>query len=75
MIWKVETAAGAAPPLSLLTPLDSSSHHLYWRAPSNCNYVEFAIVLGTLSDVSGVTLLVSPCGYTETDAPSVSATF
>lgn len=72
MLWKVETGTGAAPPLSLLAPLDSGPHHSYWRAPSSCNSVEFAIVLGTLSDVSGVTLLVSPCGYSEADSPTVS---
>ena len=73
MMWKVEIAAGAAPPLSLLAPLDPDSQHSYWRAPSNCNSVEFPIVLGSLSDVSGVMLLVSPCGYSEADAPTVSA--
>ncbi|XP_057546802.1 probable phosphoinositide phosphatase SAC9 isoform X2 [Amaranthus tricolor] len=71
LLYAVEIAAGAAPPLSLLAPLDPDSQHSYWRAPSNCNSVEFPIVLGSLSDVSGVMLLVSPCGYSEADAPTV----
>ncbi|XP_074320101.1 putative phosphoinositide phosphatase SAC9 [Silene latifolia] len=70
-LYSVETAAGAAPPLSLLAPLGSGPQHSYWRAPSNCNCVEFAIVLGNISDVSGVTLVVSPCGYSEADTPMV----
>ncbi|KAL9240699.1 hypothetical protein vseg_014887 [Gypsophila vaccaria] len=70
-LYTVETAAGAAPPLSLLAPLDSGPQHSYWRAPSNCYSVEFALVLGNISDVSGVTLVVSPCGYTEADIPTV----
>jgi len=75
LLWKVETAAGAAPPLSLLSPLDSGPQYCYWRAPANCACVEFPIVLGDLSDVSGVTLVVSPCGYSEGDAPTVSVSF
>ena len=75
MLWKVETAAGAAPPLSLLAPLGSGAQHCYWRAPANCTSVEFPIVLGDLSDVSGVMLVVSPCGYSEGDAPMVSILF
>lgn len=71
LLYSVETAVGAAPPLSLFSPLDSMPQHSYWRAPSNCNCVEFSIVLGTLSDVSGVTLVISPCGYSEADAPTV----
>lgn len=70
-LQSVETAAGAAPPLSLLAPLGSGAQHCYWRAPANCTSVEFPIVLGDLSDVSGVTLVVSPCGYSEGDAPTV----
>lgn len=70
-LHSVETAVGAAPPLSLLGPLDLGSQYSYWRAPSSCSCIEFAIVLGYLSDVSGVTLVVSPCGYSEADAPSV----
>lgn len=70
-LHSVETAAGAAPPLSLLSPLGSGAQHCYWRAPANCTSVEFPIVLGDLSDVSGVTLVISPCGYSEGDAPMV----
>ncbi|KNA08907.1 hypothetical protein SOVF_158480, partial [Spinacia oleracea] len=71
LLYSVETAVGAAPPLSLFAPLDSGPQHSYWRAPSSCNCIEFSIVLGTLSDVSGVTLVISPCGYSEADAPIV----
>ncbi|XP_022722014.1 probable phosphoinositide phosphatase SAC9 isoform X1 [Durio zibethinus] len=70
-LHSVETATGSAPFLSLLTPLDYGSQHSYWKAPPNTTSAEFVIVLGTLSDVSGVILLVSPCGYSEADAPTV----
>ncbi|KAL9254486.1 putative phosphoinositide phosphatase SAC9 [Drosera capensis] len=69
-LHSVETAAGAAHPLSLLAPLDSGPQHSYWRAPSSCDAVEFAIVLSNLSDVSGV-ILVSPSSYSDVDAPTV----
>ncbi|KAH9782886.1 putative phosphoinositide phosphatase SAC9 [Citrus sinensis] len=59
----VETAKDSAPILSLLAPLNSGSRHSYWRAPPSTTSVEFVIVLGSVSDVSGVILLVSPCGY------------
>lgn len=62
----------SAPFLSLLAPINSGSQHSYWKASSSTTSVEFIIVLGTLSDVSGVILLVSPCGYSDTDAPIVS---
>lgn len=70
-LHSVETAADSAPFLSLLAPLNSGSQHSYWKAPSNTTSVEFVVVLGTLSDVSGVILLVSPCGYSAADAPTV----
>ncbi|MBA0651574.1 hypothetical protein Goklo_018888, partial [Gossypium klotzschianum] len=70
-LHSVETATDSAPLLSLLTPLYSGSPHSYWKAPPNTTSVEFVTVLGTLSDVSGVVLLVSPCGYSEADAPLV----
>ncbi|KAJ0092940.1 hypothetical protein Patl1_26812 [Pistacia atlantica] len=70
-LHSVETATDSAPFLSLLAPLSSRSRHSYWRAPPNTTSVEFVIVLGTLSDVSGVILLVSPCGYSIADTPSV----
>lgn len=65
-------AVGSAPFLSLLAPLDSGSAHSYWRAPPSASSVDFVIVLSNLSDVSGVILLVSPCGYSMSDAPIVS---
>ncbi|XP_057491304.1 probable phosphoinositide phosphatase SAC9 [Actinidia eriantha] len=70
-LYAVETAAGSAPLLSLLAPLDCGLQHSYWKAPRNTSSVEFVIVLGDLSDVSGVVLLVSPCGYSMSDAPTV----
>ncbi|KAJ8774787.1 hypothetical protein K2173_017233 [Erythroxylum novogranatense] len=70
-LHSVETATDSAPFLSLLAPLDSGSQHSYWKAPPNTASVEFAVVLGTLSDVSGVILLVSPCGYSMADTPTV----
>ncbi|XP_011037364.1 PREDICTED: probable phosphoinositide phosphatase SAC9 isoform X2 [Populus euphratica] len=70
-LHSVETAKDSAPFLSLLSPLSSGSRQSYWKAPPTVNSVDFVIVLGTLSDVSGVILLVSPCGYSVTDAPTV----
>ncbi|TQD80193.1 hypothetical protein C1H46_034247 [Malus baccata] len=70
-LHSVETGADSAPFLSLLAPLESGSRHSYWKAPPSTTSVEFIIVLGTLSDVSGVVLLISPCGYSEADAPTV----
>ncbi|XP_047334553.1 probable phosphoinositide phosphatase SAC9 isoform X2 [Impatiens glandulifera] len=71
-LHSVVTATGSAPYLSLLTPpLDSGLDTLYWKAPSSVSSVEFTIVLGNISDVSGVVLLVSPCGYSMSDAPSI----
>jgi len=59
----------------LLTPLNLASSNAYWKAPPSADSVEAAIVLNTLSDVSSVILLVSPCGYSDADAPTVSLTF
>ncbi|XP_043716293.1 probable phosphoinositide phosphatase SAC9 [Telopea speciosissima] len=70
-LHSVETAIGSAPSLSLLAPTDSGSQHSYWRARPSTSSIEFAIVLGSLSDVSGVILLVSPCGYSVVDCPTV----
>ncbi|XP_057802025.1 probable phosphoinositide phosphatase SAC9 isoform X2 [Salvia miltiorrhiza] len=67
----VETAAGSAPLLSLVTPVYSGSQESYWRAPPSVSSVEFVIVLNDISDVHGVVLLVSPCGYSMSDAPTV----
>ncbi|XP_024984355.1 probable phosphoinositide phosphatase SAC9 [Cynara cardunculus var. scolymus] len=70
-LHSVESASGSAPPLSLLAPLDTGSRQSYWKAPPCISSVEFIIVLGNLSDVSGVVLLVSPCGYSMSDSPTV----
>lgn len=71
--YQVETAIDSAPSLSLLAPLDFGSQ--YWKAPPSASSVEFGIVLGDLSDVNGVLLIVSPCGYSLFDAPIVSPHF
>ncbi|KDP35146.1 hypothetical protein JCGZ_10680 [Jatropha curcas] len=70
-LHSVETAPDSAPFFSLLAPLSSGPWNSYWKAPPATNSVEFVIVLGTLSDVSGVILLVSPCGYSAADTPTV----
>ncbi|KAK6914467.1 SAC domain [Dillenia turbinata] len=67
----VETARDSAPFLSLLAPLGAGPGHLYWKALPTTSSIEFVIVLGGLSDVSGVILLVSPCGYSAADTPVV----
>ncbi|EPS69230.1 hypothetical protein M569_05534, partial [Genlisea aurea] len=67
----VDTAAGSAPAFSLLTPLRCGSPESFWRAPSGVSSLEIAIVLGDISDVSGVVLVVSSCGYSFSDAPTV----
>ncbi|KAL8232512.1 hypothetical protein R6Q57_002290 [Mikania cordata] len=72
ILHSVDSAPGSAPVLSLLAPLDTVSHEsLYWKAPPRTSCVEFAIVLGSLSDVSSVVLVLSPCGYSTSDAPTV----
>ncbi|XP_020520412.1 probable phosphoinositide phosphatase SAC9 isoform X2 [Amborella trichopoda] len=71
LLYSVETAVGSAPPLSLLAPLDMASEKSYWRAPPSTSNIEVSIILGDLSDVSGVVLLVSPCGYSASDIPMV----
>ncbi|KAK7252087.1 hypothetical protein RIF29_35801 [Crotalaria pallida] len=67
----VETAANCAPFLSLLAPFNSGSRLSYWKAPPSNTSVEFGIVLDNISDVNGVILIVSPCGYSMADAPIV----
>ncbi|XP_078444731.1 putative phosphoinositide phosphatase SAC9 isoform X2 [Wolffia australiana] len=59
----VETDVDSEPLLSLLCPIQLGSCHSYWRAPRGCSHVEFPIILEDISDVSGVLLLVSSCGY------------
>lgn len=71
VVVQVETATDSAPLLSLLAPLDSGSQHSYWKAPPTSTCAEFVVVLSTLSDVTGVVLVISPCGYSEADAPTV----
>lgn len=70
-VQQVETAIDSAPLLSLLGPLYSGSNESYWKAPPSVSSSEFVIVLSSHSDVSGVVLLVSPCGYSMSDAPTV----
>ncbi|KAF9593505.1 hypothetical protein IFM89_023998 [Coptis chinensis] len=71
LLHSVDTAVGSAPPMSLLAPLYCGPQDSYWRAPPSISCVEFSVVLGSLSDVSGVVLLVSPCGYSTADSPTV----
>lgn len=68
----METGTDSAPFLSLLTPLNLASSSSYWKAPPSSSSVEAVIILSTLSDVNSVILLVSPCGYSDADAPTVS---
>ncbi|KAK8964395.1 putative phosphoinositide phosphatase SAC9 [Platanthera guangdongensis] len=70
-LYTVETAVGSPPSLSLLAPLSVGEHFSYWRAPPSSSAVEFSVVLGRLSDVSGITLVVSSCGYSTLDCPTV----
>ncbi|XP_010413648.1 PREDICTED: probable phosphoinositide phosphatase SAC9 [Camelina sativa] len=70
-LHKVETGTDSAPFFSLLTPVNLASSNAYWKAPPSANSVEAVIVLNSLSDVSSVILLVSPCGYSDADAPTV----
>ncbi|KAI9082350.1 hypothetical protein K1719_035773 [Acacia pycnantha] len=69
LLHPVETATDSAPSMSLLAPFDFGSQ--YWKAPPGTSSVEFGIVLGDLSNVNGVILIVSPCGYSLVDAPIV----
>ncbi|KAL0914723.1 hypothetical protein M5K25_015096 [Dendrobium thyrsiflorum] len=71
LLYTVETAVGSQPLLSLLAPLGVGEQYSYWRAPPGSSTVEFSVVLGSLSDVSGVILVVSSCGYSTSDCPTV----
>lgn len=71
-MFQVETAVGSEPILSLIAPLGIGAHHSFWRAPTGVSTVEFSVILGNLADVSGVALLVSSCGYSSFDCPTVS---
>ncbi|KAL4561231.1 hypothetical protein LXL04_033394 [Taraxacum kok-saghyz] len=70
-LHSIESASGSAPPLSLLAPLSTGLRQSYWKAPPTTSSTELIIVLGNLSDVSGVVFLISPCGYSMIDAPIV----
>ncbi|XP_062210444.1 probable phosphoinositide phosphatase SAC9 [Phragmites australis] len=67
----VETDNDSEPLLSLLVPLGNGDHKSYWKAPRDNTSVEFLIVLGGLSDVAGVAIIVSSCGYSTSDCPIV----
>ncbi|KAI4368285.1 hypothetical protein MLD38_016860 [Melastoma candidum] len=70
-LYSVPTASDSAPSLSLLSPLEYGSAQAYWKAPSSTTSIDLVIALSNISDVSGVILLVSPCGYSDADAPIV----
>ncbi|OEL28911.1 putative phosphoinositide phosphatase SAC9 [Dichanthelium oligosanthes] len=67
----VETADNSEPLLSLLAPFGTGGYQSYWKAPGDNTSVEFSIVLGGLSDVAGVAIIVSSCGYSTSDCPIV----
>ncbi|XP_040376150.1 probable phosphoinositide phosphatase SAC9 [Oryza brachyantha] len=67
----VETADDSEPLLSLLAPFGIGEYKSYWKAPLDNTSVEFSIVLGGLSDVSGVAIIVGSCGYSTSDCPMV----
>lgn len=70
-ITQVESDDDSEPLLSLLAPLGSGNDKSYWKAPGDNTSVEFSIVLGGLSDVAGVAIIVSSCGYSTSDCPIV----
>uniref|UniRef100_A0A0D9V0Q8 Phosphoinositide phosphatase SAC9 n=1 Tax=Leersia perrieri TaxID=77586 RepID=A0A0D9V0Q8_9ORYZ len=70
----VETADDSEPPLSLLAPFGIGEYKSYWKAPLDSTSVEFSIVLGGLSDVSGVAIIVGSCGYSTSDCPISTVT-
>lgn len=57
--------------LSLLASPFLGSRDSYYKAPSGVTSVMLTIVLSTPSAVSGLLLLVSPCGYSVNDIPSL----
>ncbi|CAL5013070.1 unnamed protein product [Urochloa decumbens] len=67
----VETADDSEPLLSLLAPLGTGDYKSYWKALEDNTSVELSIVLGGLSDVAGVAIIVSSCGYSTSDCPIV----
>nr|CAB3498548.1 unnamed protein product [Digitaria exilis] len=68
---RVESAHDSEPLFSLLAPLGSGNYKSYWKAPGDNTSVEFSIVLGGLSDVAGVAIIVSSCGYSTSDCPII----
>jgi len=71
-IIQVKTADDSEPLLSLLAPLGYGEYQSYWKAAQDVTSVEFSIVLASLSDVAGVAIIVSSCGYSRSDCPIVS---
>lgn len=67
----VETSDDSEPLLSLLAPFGIGEQKSYWKAPLDNTSVEFSIVLGGLSDVSGAAIIVGSCGYSTSDCPIV----
>ena len=66
----VPTAAGSAPPESVLSP---TPHRLgEWRAPRDVPSVQFAVVLPVTAQAAQVRVTVGGAGYTRADAPVVS---
>jgi hypothetical protein len=68
---QVETANDSERLLSLLEPFGTGEYKSYWKALQDKTSVEFSIVLGGLSDVAGVAIIVSSCGYSTSDCPIV----
>ncbi|XP_024545394.1 probable phosphoinositide phosphatase SAC9 isoform X1 [Selaginella moellendorffii] len=71
LLFSVHSDRGSEPATSLISTRSSFNTMSYWRAPPGLPSVEFSIVLGQPSSVTGIILLVSPCGYTAQDAPTV----
>lgn len=69
--FQVETSDDSEPLLSLLAPFGIGEQKSYWKAPLDNTSVEFSIVLGGLSDVSGAAIIVGSCGYSTSDCPIV----
>ncbi|XP_078444918.1 putative phosphoinositide phosphatase SAC9 isoform X2 [Wolffia australiana] len=72
LLHLIQTAKGSESALSLLLPIGYGEWSSYWRAEPSCQTVDFPIALGSLSDVSGVILLVSSHGYSSADCPHVT---
>ncbi|KAJ3694465.1 hypothetical protein LUZ60_009945 [Juncus effusus] len=70
-LYSVETDEGSEPLLSLISPLNIGERESYWRSPVGVSSVEFSLVLGRTSDVAGVAVIVSSCGYSSSNCPTV----